>query len=91
MASDLQVGIHFFVGEIADCVNGFPYIKVDQPTLCPLLGLLSASFIRIVAVVMYSCEHPMTRYSAYMAPWLQRRVSFSDASMKMINSIGERT
>ena len=50
MAYDLYVGFHFFVGVSEDYVADFPYAKVDQPILCRL----SVSFIRRVAVVMYS-------------------------------------
>ena len=39
VASDLQVGFHFFVGETEHYVGGFLYVKVDQPSLCPLLDL----------------------------------------------------
>ena len=51
MAYDLYVGFHFFVGVSEDYVADFSYAKVDQPILCRL----SVSFIRRVAVVMYSC------------------------------------
>ena len=39
MASDLQVSFHLFVCETEDCVGGFPYVKVDQLSYCPLLDL----------------------------------------------------
>ena len=44
MAYDLQVGFHFFVGEIEGCVGSFPYVKVDQPSLCPLLDFPECFF-----------------------------------------------
>ena len=44
MASYLQVGFHFFVGEAEDCVGGFLCVKVDQPSLCPLLDLPECFF-----------------------------------------------
>ena len=44
MASDLQVDFHFFVGETEDCVVGFPYVKINQPSLCPLLDLPQCFF-----------------------------------------------
>ena len=29
MASDLQVGFRFFVGDTEDCVGDFPYVQAD--------------------------------------------------------------
>ena len=39
MTCDLHVGFHFFVGETENCFGGLPYVKVDQPSLCPPFDL----------------------------------------------------
>ena len=44
MASDMQVGFHFFVGEVEDCVDGSLYVKVDQPSLFLLIDLPECFF-----------------------------------------------
>ena len=44
VTSDLQVDFHFFVGETEDSVGGFPYGKINQPSLCPLLDLPQCFF-----------------------------------------------